>query len=265
MRFIFSDKRADQLFKNHFSGHEKWEFQEELSLGGYGKTYLLENKSDKKSYVLKRLRKKRAKSKDAKAFFEFEQSLLREMDHPSIPKIIESGQINQFPFYIMEKVEGETFDNLIVQEGKSYTFLESVHIVRELLEIANYLHQKNIIHRDLRIPNILTNGTQLFVIDFGLATKEVISTSPIVENPKKEASYVSDLWGIGHFFLFLLYSSFEPSSKKEKSWQEELPLSDDATTFIKKLLMIDNAFESTETAISFVDTKLLGGKSHVNV
>ncbi|WP_163100891.1 protein kinase domain-containing protein [Peribacillus alkalitolerans] len=265
MRFIFSENSADQLFANYFSNHEKWEYQTELALGGYGKTYLLLNKCDKKSYVLKRLRKKRAKSKEAKAFFEVEKSILQELSHPSIPKIVESGHINQFPFYIMEKVEGKTFDDLIFQEGKSYTFLESLHIVRELLEIVQYLHNKNIIHRDLRIPNILTDGNQLFVIDFGLATKPVITTSIITENPKKEASYVSDLWGIGHFFLFLLYSSYEPSLQKEKSWHEELPISDDAITFIKKLLMVEPAFESTETAISYVDTKLLGGNIHVNV
>ncbi|WP_108671463.1 serine/threonine protein kinase [Peribacillus acanthi] len=264
MRFV-SEKKLDQIFIKHFSEHEKWELEEELALGGYGKTYVIRNKIDKKSYVLKRLRKKRAKSKEAIACFEFEQSILRELNHRSIPKIVEAGHINGIPFYIMEKVHGKTFDDLIFQEGKSYTFIESVYIVRALLQIANYLHRKNIVHRDLRIPNILTNGDQLFVIDFGLATKSDNATSSNIENPKKEASYVSDLWGIGHFFLFLLYSTFEPNSTKEKSWHEELPLTEDAKVFIKKLLMLETPFESTEAAISYVDTKLLGGKSHVNV
>ncbi|MCG3056220.1 hypothetical protein KZ287_29055, partial [Escherichia coli] len=48
---------------------------------------------------------------------------------------------------------------------------------------------------------------------------------------------------LGHFALFLLYSSYEPNSRKEKSWEEELLLSPELTAIIRKMLQSDGYYE----------------------
>ncbi len=72
----------------------------------------------------------------------------------------------------MEFMEGKTFEQLIFEEGKQFSEPEAFKLGSELLEIIEYLHQRNIIHRDIRIPNIMWDGQKIKVIDLGLA-KEV--------------------------------------------------------------------------------------------
>ena len=109
--------------------------------------------------------------------------------------------------------------------GMKFSVEESLTIVKQLFEIVMTIHSHGIVHRDLRIPNILLRNGELYIIDFGLACymKEQIPLDSI-HNPKKIESYISDLYCIGHFLLYLLYSNYTPTRKKERCWQEELQL-----------------------------------------
>lgn len=131
----------------------------------------------------------------------------------------------------------------------TFSLESSLTIVKQLLEIVMTIHSHGIVHRDLRIPNILLHDGQLYIIDFGLAcyTKDQDHLDPI-RNPKKTESYISDLYCIGHFLLYLLYSNYTPTEKKERCWQEELQLPPNVENYIERLLLIQPAFPSTEAA-----------------
>jgi serine/threonine-protein kinase len=119
----------------------------------------------------------------------------------------------------------------------------------ELLAIVENFHKKGIIHRDLRIPNIIEQNGELHIIDFGLAC---FLTDPEDlgpdEHPEKirmrAVTLKSDLFALGHFALFLLYSSYEPQSKKERGWEEELDISLSLKIVLRKMLQLDNPYES---------------------
>jgi serine/threonine protein kinase, bacterial len=57
-------------------------------------------------------------------------------------------------------------------------------------------------------------------------------------------SPISDFYALGHFLLFLLYSTYEFEGAKEKRWEEELGLSESARRIIRKLLAIDGLYQS---------------------
>jgi serine/threonine-protein kinase len=47
----------------------------------------------------------------------------------------------------------------------------------------------------------------------------------------------SDLYGLGHLFLFIMYAAFVPEEgQAERSWEEELPLPPSVTFFVRRLL-----------------------------
>jgi serine/threonine-protein kinase len=146
----------------------------------------------------------------------------------------------------MEYVNGKTFEQLIFEEGKMYSEREAFQIGLQLLQMIDWLHHNGIIHRDIRIPNVMINQNQLKLIDFGLARRFNINCLPSfhLDYIKKVISPISDFYALGHFPLFLLYSTYEFEGAKEKSWEEELGLSESARRIIRRLLAIDGLYQS---------------------
>lgn len=163
----------------------------------------------------------------------------------------------------MEYIEGKNFEQLIFQDGHKYSEVEAFKIALDVLALINYLHEQRLIHRDIRIPNVITNGSEIALIDLGLArkydnqgTNELNKTK---RNIRKEINPKADFYGLGHFLLFLLYSNYSfPKNKKESSWEEELEISHLAKHIINRLLQIEDCYESCEQVKS--DMKILIGK-----
>ena len=68
-------------------------------------------------------------------------------------------------------------------------------------------HSEGIIHRDLRIPNILMKENQISIIDFGLAKwkgedDERATTYEGEQALMREVQFRSDFYALGHFSLF---------------------------------------------------------------
>jgi serine/threonine-protein kinase len=89
----------------------------------------------------------------------------------------------------------------------------------------------------------------VYIIDFGLARflteSERENNDDVIEKKlRREISVKSDFYALGHFLLFLLYSTYEPTVKEERSWEEELSLSTEARYILRKLLQIDAPYEN---------------------
>ncbi|QCR30870.1 serine/threonine protein kinase [Lysinibacillus sp. SGAir0095] len=245
----FSEKKYDQLVKDYIATETPYLFIEEIGVGAYGVAYLLEDSTTHK-YVLKRMKTKHRHKKSIRQKFEQEIKILKEFGLPNVPALITYGEIEDIPFYIMDYIEGKTFEQAIFQDGQSFSLEQSLQITKELLKIIIEFHNKGIVHRDLRIPNILIKNHTLNIIDFGLAAflkKEMKFDA--INNPKRAENHISDLYFIGHFLLFLLYSTYTPTTKKERSWQEELQLPAEVTDYLERLLLIRPPFSSAENAL----------------
>lgn len=248
-----SEKHFDQIVEHFIAEHPDFSFKKFLGYGSYGRAYLIEDCSSNKLFVLKCLRPKHRHHK--KTIYKFKQEIhvLQQLSLPYVPAIHLTGTIDECPFFIMDYVNGQTFEQLIFQDGAKFTIVQSLAITKQLLEQITQLHNHGIVHRDLRIPNILLVHQQLHIIDFGLATtyqKEIdIST---IENPKRAENHISDLYFVGHFLLFLLYSNYKPSNKKEKAWQQELQLPIAVQDFLERLLWIQEPFPSALVALQSI-------------
>jgi serine/threonine-protein kinase len=238
---------------------DRYEISRFLGRGSYGNSYLVLDHQNQMKVVLKILRFHKKMFKAARAGFEREKEILKMLNHPSFTTFFEEGYYQQTPFFTMEYVNGKTFEQLIFEENQKYSEKEAFQIGRELLKIIERLHQIGIVHRDIRIPNVMLDGKQLRLIDFGLARYFVEKDLPPIQLDfiKKLISPVSDYYALGHFLLFLLYSSYEYNEKQqEKSWEEELKLSPPARKMIRKLLVMDEPFESCEEIDQYILTIL---------
>ena len=243
------ETKFDHKVQHYITKQTDFTFITFLGYGSYGRTYLIEEASSQKQYVLKCLQPKHRRFKKTKQKFIQEIQMLEQLTLPFIPSIKLTGILLDMPFFVMDYLDGQTFEQLIFDDGQKFTITEALSITQQLLTQVISLHNKGIVHRDLRIPNILLVKGNLHIIDFGLATymKEVDFAT--IRNPKRAENHISDLYFVGHFLLFLLYSTYEPTSRKEKSWQEELSLPTEVTSYLEKLLCINEPFRSAAEAL----------------
>ncbi|MGE6752388.1 serine/threonine protein kinase [Rossellomorea sp. NPDC071047] len=217
--------------------------------GSYGTTYSVIDHSSGKEAILKRIRPYKKLFSNHAQYVQNEMNALQTLSHPAFPSVYTTGKYRKTPYFVMEKMRGHTFEELIFKEGKTYSEGESLKLGVQLVILVQWIHENGYVHRDLRIPNILLDHETLQIIDFGLAC-EMDATSETIRGKHKDymrdKSRKSDFYAIGHFLLFLLYSSYEPKMKKERSWEEELTIHHDTRMVIRRLLQIDSGFRDAE-------------------
>lgn len=199
-----------------------------LGEGRYGISYLA--KKDNSNVVIKQLKKKMMKKNTKKEFYEPEILQKIKNQNSNIPKFICNYKTDNSRGYILEFKEGKTLDELLL-DGHIFDRNEIYYICEELLNIVECLHKNNIVHKDIRVPNIVYNQGEISLIDFGLAR--------YIDNKKYTADL--DFWYIGDCLLYLYYSSYEKSGKS-KPWYKELDLYEEEKKFLKRLLNIDKKY-----------------------
>jgi serine/threonine-protein kinase len=104
----------------------------------------------------------------------FHQRFLREeqiglsLDHPGIIKVFTRKETSRL-YLVMEYVEGELLSSLLRREHR-LPVPTAVDYALQLCDVLIYLHDRNILHRDLKPDNIMIlNNGRLKLMDFGIA------------------------------------------------------------------------------------------------
>ena len=180
---------------SEFLPSKKYKILDKLGSGSFGKVFLAQNKYTKEKVAMKEIKKA---NKDLLSDGEIkdEIDILKSLDHPDIVRIIESFNTKDSYVLVTEYCEGgELYDQVRNQLSETQIAV----IFKQLLSGLAYLHSHNIVHRDLKLENILiqeiekskTTGEDLFnikIIDFG--------TARIFDNKKKPQSIVGSSYYI---------------------------------------------------------------------
>ena len=189
---------SNKLFINDISEYlpsKKYKILSKLGSGSFGKVFLAQNIFTKEKVAMKEIKKA---NKDLLSDGEIkdEIDILKSLDHPDIVRIIESFNTRDSYVLVTEYCEGgELYDQVRNQLSETQIAV----IFKQLLSGLAYLHSHNIVHRDLKLENILiqeiekskTSGEDLFnikIIDFG--------TARIFNNMKKPQSIVGSSYYI---------------------------------------------------------------------
>jgi hypothetical protein len=97
-----------------------------------------------------------------------------ELDHPRIPKVLDSGVNGAVPFYVMTYVDGESLRQRL-DRVKQLTVEEAVRIALAVTEPMTYAHASGLVHRDIKPGNILLGADSVYVLDFGIARAIIAS------------------------------------------------------------------------------------------
>ena len=157
----------------------------ELGRGGFGRTYLAEDTNRYgENCVLKEFSPV-VQSPKAAELFDREASILYNLQHPQIPRFRELLRTdlggNPSLFLVQDYIPGQTYEEILIsrqQQSKNFTEAEVTQLLFQLLPVLEYIHSRNLIHRDVSPDNIIQHSVDKlpFLIDFG-SVKQIAATA----------------------------------------------------------------------------------------
>jgi serine/threonine protein kinase len=211
-----------------------------LGKGTFGEVFLTTKKNSNLSYATKRMERDLAEHPQYCKYFVNEVSILRNVYHKNIVKIIDLKKTKNHYYIIMELCNGGSLKDNLEKYMKIHNkpFPEKIvqHVMRQIVSAINYLHGLKIVHRDLKLDNILVNysseedknninllNAEVKIVDFGFAThiSNVSLLTSAVGSPfnmdprilKKYSSHAkcpqgydekADIWSLGTLCYHLL-------------------------------------------------------------
>ena len=156
--------------------------------GSFGEVYISTKRGSSKYYATKKFERKTVDKPSLKKYFENEIQILRSLNHPNIVKLVEVKKSTQHYYIVMEYINGGGLSNCLKKYMDKYkkAFPEEIvqHLMRQIIDALHYIHKNKIIHRDLKLDNIMVNfdtekdkenlnmiNAKIKIIDFGFATK----------------------------------------------------------------------------------------------
>lgn len=130
--------------------------------------YLAKSSRTDRLVVLKPCRKDdRPAQKAIRELLLKEADLLRQLDHPAIPKLVEVLEDEETLCVVREYFDGETLESVMAREG-TQDLIQVVDWAWQLCDVLRYLHERNYVYRDMKPGNILLRPDgRLALIDFG--------------------------------------------------------------------------------------------------
>src|SRR5213593_1791199 len=145
----------------------RYTIERELGRGGMATVYLARDLKHDRPVALKVLRPELAAVLGAERFLR-EIRLTAQLQHPHILTLIDSGEADDFLYYVMPYVEGESLRQRLEREGQ-LPLDEALRITRAIASALDFAHGRGVIHRDIKPENIMLHQGEPMVADFGIA------------------------------------------------------------------------------------------------
>ncbi|CAG9329422.1 unnamed protein product [Blepharisma stoltei] len=148
-------------------------FIKEIGKGAHGQVFLAEDRETRMKYAIKICPKSRENSlHNSITSLVNEISMMRNLNHPNVVKLHKVYESETCVYLILEYISG---GNLLerINKIRRYSEKKAAEIIVKLLNAVDYLHSLGIVHRDIKLENILMvsedNDIDFKLADFGLA------------------------------------------------------------------------------------------------
>ena len=192
---------------------QRYSVLRKIGKGSFGTVDLVRRRKDGKQFVLKRMKIGSVSSKEREMCHN-EVQLLERLNHPSIVRyeesFIDTQHAETYLCVVMAYCDGGDLTHFLKnQRGKK---LREKHVLDLFVQIAlalHFVHNRNILHRDLKAQNIFVKDGQLKLGDFGIskvltgsvAFAQTMIGTPYYMSPEvfkgKPYDFKSDIWSLG--------------------------------------------------------------------
>ncbi|XP_014900125.1 NUAK family SNF1-like kinase 2 [Poecilia latipinna] len=210
-----------QAVKRHHHKHNlkhRYEFLETLGKGTYGKVKKAKERSGR-LVAVKSIRKEKIKDDQDLVHIRREIEIMSSLCHPHIITIYEVFENKDKIVIVMEYAsQGDLYDYIC--DKKNLSEHEARHFFRQIVSAVHYCHQNGIVHRDLKLENILLDGNgNVKIADFGLSNlyhrDEYLQTfcgSPLYASPEIVNGWPYrgpevDTWSLGVLLYTLVHGT----------------------------------------------------------
>ncbi len=142
--------------------HQRYLIKHLLGQGGFGRTYLaLDRERFDEPCVLKEFTvsyQDESLVAKAKSLFAREASILHQVQHPQIPRFWATFEWEDRLFLVQDYIQGENYRTLLQQRrdrDATLNEVEVLHLLNHLLPVLSYLHDRQIVHRDISPENLV--------------------------------------------------------------------------------------------------------------
>ncbi|CAD8168002.1 unnamed protein product [Paramecium octaurelia] len=159
---------------NQMGFHHMFKVFKKIGKGNFASVYLAERVEDGQQMAIKAFSKNAVYAEEnGKEGLINEITIMRELDHPNIMKLYEVYETQNSLYMGLELLQGgQLYD--IIKKKVILTNKQIQSIMKGLLDGLAHMHSKNIMHRDLKLENILfkeqNDINSVVIADFGLAT-----------------------------------------------------------------------------------------------
>lgn len=168
--YVCRDCRDQAVDKTH--PVPNYEVLEVVGRGSFGHVYKARRQSSGTLAALKLLPAELTAYPVVAGMFLRQMRLSAKLKHPNIVPVIEMGQAGDQLWVATEYVEGTNAADLAARLGGKLPLRDAVDIVCQTLAALEFAHGQNLVHRDVKPPNILVSGTPgsyaARLSDFGL-------------------------------------------------------------------------------------------------
>ncbi|XP_043245535.1 calcium/calmodulin-dependent protein kinase type II subunit beta-like isoform X1 [Amphibalanus amphitrite] len=210
----------DVTVRRNVEVREKFTMGEEVGRGKFGIVYRCTDKATGRQLAAKFVATPR---KDDKRDVEREVEIMNYLQHPGIIQIFDAFDGGKEMTLVMELVEGGELFDRVIEDDYILTEKACAIFMRQVCAGVNFMHQKNVLHLDMKPENILClskTGNRIKIIDFGLARRydpakklQVLFGTPEFVAPEvvnfDAIGYPTDMWSVG-VIAYVLVSGLSP-------------------------------------------------------
>ncbi len=136
--------------------------------GGMSRVYLASREADDEPLVVKILRSETLSDKKALQRFMEEYALVERIQSRHVARIYDHGTSGEHAYLVMEFFEGGDLNKRL--DGKALRAEDALGLFRQLMFALGDIHEKGILHRDLKPQNLMFRSDgSLAIVDFGIA------------------------------------------------------------------------------------------------
>jgi len=218
---------------------DQYQVVEHIGRGGMADVWSARDQRLNRLVAIKTIAQSLSTDADPIALFEQEAQTIAQMEHPHILPIYDFGDYRNNLYIVMRYVTGGSLEDRL--EDDPLPLQETIKIATNIAQALDYAHENNVIHLDLKPPNILMDsGGSPYLADFGLAT--VLDKGGTARNPgsgtllymapeqlvAEVIDHRADIFSFSVMIWHMLtgtlpFDGMIPLAMKQLQFQEELP------------------------------------------
>ena len=230
--YLFIEKLSSYNLLNIFN--HNYELKECIGKGAYGNVFRAINKQTKHEYAAKIILKNKLSVNNIKYIYQEINILkiLKNLNHKNVIKPIDFFENAECIFIVFEYIPFGDLKEFLHKNSKNINLSLIKAISTQLVSAIKFLHSIGIVHRDLKLNNIMCSKDEngkivIKLIDFGFSTimtrnsisNEIVGTihymPPEIIN-KEEYGMKVDVWSCGVILYYLRYGRFPFDDSRRK-------------------------------------------------